>query len=300
MEIHIGKKLKNIRNYLHMTQQDLAKGICTQSMISLIEKDTEIYPSAHLLYLLSKRLGVSIEYFFSDEELYNKSYVQEVCDQLTELIQEKKYEKAYEMIQFEKKNPDFKNRQDLKQLLLWREAICINYLFNNKTEALELLDEAMKLSDTSDKNYSLIDLDILTSKAIILSELELLQESYQLYNRLIEYTKKLPAQPNKSTTVINIYYNGARVANLLEYPHQALSLCEEGIQSCLRANSSYLLGYLFYLKAEILSTIGPNKTDEIKKYYQKAINLFDCIDDFSNKDTSINQLKKFQAKFQPS
>ena len=61
MEIHIGKKLKNIRNYLHMTQQDLAKGICTQSMISLIEKDTEIYPSAHLLYLLSKRLGVSID-----------------------------------------------------------------------------------------------------------------------------------------------------------------------------------------------------------------------------------------------
>jgi transcriptional regulator with XRE-family HTH domain len=50
----IGKKIKELRRDVGLTQEGLAEGICTQALISRIEKG-DIYPSATALYQISKK-----------------------------------------------------------------------------------------------------------------------------------------------------------------------------------------------------------------------------------------------------
>lgn len=56
----IGKRIKNRRQQLNMTQGELSDGICTQSQISKIEKD-EIIPLASLLVKIAEKLEVSLD-----------------------------------------------------------------------------------------------------------------------------------------------------------------------------------------------------------------------------------------------
>ncbi|MCM3489976.1 helix-turn-helix transcriptional regulator [Alkalihalophilus marmarensis] len=296
MDYKIGQKLKELRKYFQLTQGELAKGICTQAMISKIEKNDDIYPSAQLLYQLSERLGVSIEYFFSEEDLPNISYVNEVCDQLTELIRSKQYQEAYKMIKLEKKNPSFINKPHLRRFIMWREAICLNYLFDDKQEALVLLDEALTYSNTSVKNYSLQELDILTSKAIILGEMKEWTQADDLFSQIINNIRKIPLQKDK-TTLINVYYNASRTAIKLHMYKKALRLCEEGIKVCKKEKTLFLLGYLYYQKAECHSAVNASNSEMIESYYNKALLAFEQSDDHHNyklvaqKINSLEELK---------
>jgi transcriptional regulator with XRE-family HTH domain len=60
----IGNKIKELRQVVDITQGELADGICTQALISRMEKG-DIYPNATTLYQISKKLGVDVNYFVS-------------------------------------------------------------------------------------------------------------------------------------------------------------------------------------------------------------------------------------------
>lgn len=61
----LGQKIRSLRKENNLTQQALADGIVTPSMISQIESDRAI-PSEILLRHISRRLNVSVEYFETD------------------------------------------------------------------------------------------------------------------------------------------------------------------------------------------------------------------------------------------
>ncbi|MFC0561405.1 helix-turn-helix domain-containing protein [Halalkalibacter alkalisediminis] len=274
MELEVGRKIRDLRKYYGMTQEELAEGICTQASISKIEKNDETYISAQILYLISQRLGVSIEYFFNDNEVLNISYVNEVCEQFSELIANKDYEEAYEMVKLEKNNPMFSTKRHLKKFLLWREALCINYLYGKKSEAIEMINEALLLSETTEKNYSLEDLNIMTSKAILLGELENWEESLNLYINILEHIKKIPFQKDR-LTLINIYYNASRSAIKVNDYDQALLFCNKGILVCKQEKTFFLLGHLNYQKAECLINLNKQDKKMPLQFYKKALALFE-------------------------
>ncbi|WP_078392779.1 helix-turn-helix domain-containing protein [Shouchella patagoniensis] len=274
MDLEVGRKIRDLRKYYRMTQEELAEGICTQASISKIEKNAETYISAQILYSISQRLGVSIEYFFNDNEVLNISYINEVCDQLNELVTNKNYGEAYEIVKLEKKNVKFITKRHLKKYLLWREALCINYLFGKKPEALEMINEALLLSETTEKNYSLEDLDIVTSKAILLGELEDWKASLDLYNTILENIKKIPYQKDR-LTLINIFYNASRSAIKLNDYNQALLFCNKGILVCKQEKTFFLLGHLNYQKAECLIHINMQDMATPLQFYRKALALFE-------------------------
>ena len=60
----LGEKFKLQRKKLGLSQKSLAEGICEQSQISKIERGHFI-PSADLLFKLSQRLEVPLDYFFT-------------------------------------------------------------------------------------------------------------------------------------------------------------------------------------------------------------------------------------------
>ncbi|QOY37717.1 helix-turn-helix domain-containing protein [Anaerobacillus isosaccharinicus] len=274
MDYNIGCKIKELRKYWNMTQAELAHDICSQAMVSTIEKNENVFISAQLLFQISQRLGVNIDYFFQDTKLPKYNYVNDVCEQITTLIQSKKYNEAYEMVRLEKKNPHFSKVNHLKQFLLWREAICINYLKGNKLKALELLDESLSYSETSYKNYSVREIEIFISKAILLNELQRWTEADELYTKILHYAKKSPAI-RSNAIFINIYYNAARNANMLKDYKKAHNFCNEGILICKKEQSVFLLGYLYYLKAQTLFKINGKYSEEILKLYKEALWVFE-------------------------
>jgi transcriptional regulator with XRE-family HTH domain len=102
----IGKKIKELRKAVGLTQGDLAQGICTQALISRIEKG-DIYPSATALYQISNRLGVDVNYFFEIGTTPRLDYLREVEKQLTKLRVDQRFEEMMEIVKKEEKKPYF-------------------------------------------------------------------------------------------------------------------------------------------------------------------------------------------------
>ncbi|MBY0123155.1 helix-turn-helix domain-containing protein [Bacillus sp. S/N-304-OC-R1] len=295
MEYQIGKKIKELRKYWHMTQEELADGICSQGLISKIEKNEEIHLSAQLLHQISQRLGVSIEYFFLESDLPRLSYINDICDQITELIRSKQYEEAYPYVKLQKNNPSFEKKPHLKQFLLWREAICINYVEKDKEKALKLINEALSYSKTGDKIYSLRELDILISKAIIYGELNQWELARELYTKILNYADKLPYLTDR-TIFINIYYNFSQAsAKIKNYDH-ALYLCNKGITMCKEIKTYYLLGSLYYQKAQILYDLEQQVTADVIMNYKQALWVFENSNDHKNYEDLCNKLKSLNIE----
>ncbi len=61
----IGSKLRTLRKARRLTQQELAEGIASASLISQIESG-RVPPSQHIIQSLSQRLQVDVEYFADD------------------------------------------------------------------------------------------------------------------------------------------------------------------------------------------------------------------------------------------
>ncbi|WP_113928505.1 helix-turn-helix transcriptional regulator [Bacillus sp. P14.5] len=77
----IGKSLKDLRTYQKVSQKNLAKDICTQAYVSMIEKG-EIIPSAHILHAFAQKLGVPIDYFFDTPDSTIHEYHSEFISQV--------------------------------------------------------------------------------------------------------------------------------------------------------------------------------------------------------------------------
>ena len=80
----LATRLKNRRKELKMSQRELAEGICKQGQISRLENG-EFTPGADFLYALSKKLKVSIDYFFNEQ----------IGEEIDELLEFKKLAQTF-------------------------------------------------------------------------------------------------------------------------------------------------------------------------------------------------------------
>ena len=158
----IGKKIKELRKGARLTQGELSEGICTQALISRIEKG-DIYPSATALYQISKRLGVDVNYFFEIGTTPRLDYIKEVERQLRKLRIRLKYEEMMEMVRAEEKNPLFFRDNTNLQLLYWHKGIYKFEIEKNKDEAISILYEALYLTIDKKKIMSEREMEIMLS-----------------------------------------------------------------------------------------------------------------------------------------
>ncbi|MGK0698679.1 helix-turn-helix domain-containing protein [Priestia flexa] len=59
---HVGKLIQNLRNIANLSQEELSSGICSKEELDLYEAGAEAIPG-DILYKISKRLGVTMNYF---------------------------------------------------------------------------------------------------------------------------------------------------------------------------------------------------------------------------------------------
>lgn len=134
----LGAKIRTLRKQYKLTQQDLADGIVTPSMISQIESDRAI-PSAVLLQHIAKRLSVPIQVFQSD--VVDKTDEILIYRSARNLIESHRYEEALEQL----RTLSWPLSPQFKPEVVYSEMANCNVHLNRLDEAWKLYEAVVEV-----------------------------------------------------------------------------------------------------------------------------------------------------------
>lgn len=237
----LAEKFRLKRKELRLSQQTLAEGICEQSQISKIERGHFI-PSADLLFKLSQRLEVPLDYFFN-EQIEIKSNLSNFKQLSARLLDDRNYDDLEYIYRIEIERSTFLTLED-RTYLEWIKAIIDFYQYDSKCEAISSLENILlKVSSNT-----LIYLKALNTLSNFYSLVGREQEYEANYSHLIELyqTKKLDHQ-EFLFGYIRVRYNYAHYLVSKEKYNEAIQEALETIELCKQRQTSYQLAPLLIL-----------------------------------------------------
>jgi len=282
----IGKRIYELRIHLNMTQKELCDGICTQAYISKIENGS-LAIAADILFQIAERLGVDVNYFYDSTNIDRLDYLMEVELQARELVNKRDFQALHELIQREEKTPLMYNKK-FKQFILWNKALCERYINNDANRAIEIMNQALAITSTTQKTYSERELEISLSIAHLLVDLKQFNRAINKYEQIMIVMNKIPHIKNNNLK-IGLYYNLSRVHLFLDNLDEAIKYAKLGINICIRNQSLFGLGYLYFV-------LG--RAYEDKKNYENALENFNkakyIFELTENENLSIKTLYNIQ------
>ncbi|VOF78826.1 transcriptional regulator [Streptococcus pneumoniae] len=261
----LAEKFRLKRKELRLSQQTLAEGICEQSQISKIERGHFI-PSADLLFKLSQRLEVPLDYFFN-EQIEIKSNLSNFKQLSARLLDDRNYDDLEYIYRIEIERSTFLTLED-RTYLEWIKAIIDFYQYELQFEAISHLENILsKVASTT-----LIYLKVLNTLSNFYS-LVGREEDYEAnYSHLIELyqTKNLDHQ-EFLFGYIRVRYNYAHYLVSKEKYNEAIQEALETIELCKQRQTSYQLAPLLIL----VGNAGAKFLDreQVKNYYIEAREL---------------------------
>ena len=91
MSTLLATRLKSKRLELGLSQKELAEGVCEQGQISRMEKG-KYMPGSDLLYSLSKKMNVTMNYFFDDSVLGETSKLVQFKELVESFLVKREYD----------------------------------------------------------------------------------------------------------------------------------------------------------------------------------------------------------------
>lgn len=261
----LAEKFRLKRKELGLSQHSLAEGICEQSQISKIERGHFI-PSADLLFKLSQRLEVPLDYFFN-EQIEIKSNLSNFKQLSTRLLDDRNYDDLEYLYKIEMDRKIILSLED-KMYLKWIKSIIDFYKHNLQNEAISSLEKV--LLNVSSK--SLIYLKVLNTLANFYSLVGREQDYKTNYFILMElYGTKNLDHHEHLFGYIRVRYNYAHYLVSKEKYKEAIQEALETIELCKLYQTSYQLAPLLIL----VGNSGAQFLDkeQIKAYYIEARDL---------------------------
>ncbi|EEL58159.1 helix-turn-helix domain-containing protein [Bacillus cereus] len=271
----LGITIKELRIKKNISQSELCHGICSQSQISKIEKGV-IYPSSILLYQLSERLGVDPNNIFALTQNKKLKYIDNVKFVIKDCLKQKQYEELYEIVKKEKDEKNFQSKED-KQFLLWHEAIAVFEVKRSIKTALNLLNNALKLTLTNVDFLSEREIDIMQTMAIFHGENKEYEKSITISKRCLTNFNKLDF-PRDKEIKLKIIFNLAKTLTSTYQHEEAIKYLDKGIKLAINLNTLYLLGELFYLKGQCLLKIKQHNVENVVYNWKKALFIFELTE----------------------
>lgn len=241
----LGKRIKEIRERLGLSQKAACKHICSQAYISKIENG-DVYPSADILLKLSDRLSIDISYLLDISNTPRHDYVIDFYTQVREAIYRRDYTAVQQLLHTEKGNRLFEDKKH-KQFFLWHEGICHYEKDKDLDKAIECFDHALSLTTDYKLFYSEREIEILISKGNILTSNKQYEIAHKTYLEALYHLENLPNVTNKFVP-IRLYYNLARLLRFMGQFKNSIFYCDEGIKICNKNNLLYLKGDLYFQK----------------------------------------------------
>ncbi|MCR8850420.1 helix-turn-helix transcriptional regulator [Rossellomorea sp. SC111] len=271
----IGKKIKELRKVVGLTQGDLAEGICTQALVSRIEKG-DIYPSATALYQISEKLGVDVNYFFEIGTTPRLDYVKEVEHQLRHYRVRLMYDEMIEMVRAEEKNPLFSKNKTNLQLLYWHKSIYLFEIEKDQQKGLALLQEALSLTTNKKRAMTEREIEIHMTLGVFEYGQGNLEESLTLYEEVRSALQSSTQLHDKSIKT-RLLYNIARTLTRLGKYKESNSYCDQAIKWCLEEEHLFGLGELYYHTGYNYELEG--ELEKALSFIEKSILIFDMYED---------------------
>ena len=265
--ILLASRLKERRKALKISQKELAEGICKQGQISRIENG-EYTPGSELLYALSRKLRVSMDYCFDEQVRDEKNELENFRLVAENFISQRDYSSLKYLYNLESKSSSHLSLSD-KMYLEWIQTLVLFYCDDNKLEAVSKLEKLLKERNISEINYLRFsntlfnfyyDIDNLNQFNEIRDNLE-----KRVDNLIIHTIEELELS-------IKFNYNISRYLWLQNNVEDALNKISETIRLCKRYRSNYLLADLYLLLGNASASFG--NIDEVRDYYTKAKFLY--------------------------
>ncbi|MFJ7733154.1 helix-turn-helix domain-containing protein [Lysinibacillus sp. NPDC097231] len=268
----IGTKIRSLRLSKGLSQKELSEGVCSQSMLSQIEKNKHT-PNFHLLAKLCERLEVPLDELseYTTTELTIKKNLKE---KLSALFYQRKYEEIYGLIKSHHLHSFFYTPLDL-QLLLFYKALYYGFTKGEHHKAYEILEEALYITYYENKsNLSYQEIIILNNLGIFIAKMEMFIESFRYFEIIlqdIDTNTKIENDPK----ITLIYFNIANAYSKYGEYEKALKVSIQGIQWANKpnVNTQLRLSHLYYEKAYNEQMLNiPNYIESYKIAYYLAVN----------------------------
>ena len=265
--ILLASRLKERRKALKMSQKELAEEICKQGQISRIENG-EYTPGSELLYALSRKLRVSMDYFFDEQVQDEKNELENFRLVAENFISQRDYSSLKYLYNLESKSSSHLSLSD-KMYLEWIQTLVLFYCDNNKLEAVRKLEKLIKEKNISEINY----LRFSNTLFNFYYDIDDLNQFNEIRDNLEERVNNLIIRTLEELELsIKFNYNISRYLWLQNNVEDALNKISETIRICKRYRSNYLLADLYLLLGNASASFG--NIDEVRDYYTKAKFLY--------------------------
>lgn len=267
MSMLLATRLKNKRKELKLSQKELAEGICEQGQISRMEQG-KYSPGSELLFQLSKRLNVSMNYFFEDTEVSSLENIDKFKELSRKFLDQRDYESLQYIYELEKAK---RSRLSIKdQLYLdWIDTLVQFHYYKHQTEAVAKLEKILSSMKKSDFYY----LQLGNTLANFYFDLGQEDNYQELYKLLKENIRSLSVQNlEQLELLIKFRYNYCRYLWLHEQISEAIEEITDTIATCRKYDSSYRLADLYCLLGNISE--GFAEKDRIQGFYQLSYQLY--------------------------
>lgn len=311
--IQIGTVIHYLRKQNHLTQEQLAKDICSAKYIYKLEKN-QCSPTANILMLLSDKLKIDIYSCYQNMCRAGSIDTYEKLELLSETIGRSDTLTAYHYAQEWKDLPEFRSGYPLQYLQYAFSSYAlrqgayqtaIQYALSGLQVNYPALTES-NLTIQIDLPFSNIELLLINCIAASYAKQNNLTGAYPIFRYLIDY---LHPYILLSTAAIHQYYhfhialfcmvtaNLLYIQQMLGYTKDSLTLLEEAIHTCKRLSYSNSLHVLLEEKA-IYHYKHQNQT-LAKQFFEQAaiIQLYSSKSETSQEEYLQNIQEKYPDCF---
>lgn len=305
--VYIGKYIKQRREELELTQEQLCEGICGVTTISRLECGSQT-PSRNLINALLQRLGMPSDRYFAllnrneaEIEVLTEEIramlisIQNAVNPQKNLLLKNALQKVAELEQI----TDEQNK--LTRQFILRVKVSLGREdggYYSADEQLELLLEAIRLTvprfelnKINDFLYCLDEVIIINQIAGIYELKNRLQTTADILEQLLTYIQTHYQDILESKGHLPmIAHNYGRVLNLLEENEKALEVLETARQACIQYKNYQSLPRIFHVMAVTWHDLGND--EKSKDLYHQAYYLCKAIDDRSNLELLCEDAKE--------
>lgn len=255
--INIGEILRSLRVYKGIEIEDLAKGVCSEEELLLMEKN-ELIPNINQLLKLADNLNVQITDFFNFATAGSINYVSAVTDLINRYKRDRNYSAIHKIIENEKENPLFAFPIG-QQFLIWHEAICLYYLSDpeerDEDHSIQLLEDAIKITNPSGKRLSEREIEIKMSIALIRKDHLAYEDAIIILKEIIDDIDQLPQLSDPKVRLRALFGLAQSLTKINKF-EESLIYSEKGIKQCINDELLYLFGEFYYQSAVNYVQIG--------------------------------------------
>ena len=258
----LGDVIRSLRKRKHLTQDELAEGICSTISISRIENGAQM-PSAQVLDALLERLGTST---YQICNIYYKTEKQvafeQQADEVAILIRKGQLEEARARIaDLEKQVEDNALNRQYYQMLLasiqLNEGPITEELIAQMKETLEITKPDFAYTDFRKNLLTPREANLLSLLMIAYfrkeQRLDAIQIGEELLEALQENTSKIK---DYSIVRVNVAVNLAQCLFLEGRYREAMRYCEDAEEVSYKMSEHALLPEILFIKAKVLHYLG--------------------------------------------